>query len=83
MEGADRVVVMAEDTSVGLRGIHLGEFMDPQVAIPEADFMEVVEVVGTVDTLAEAAITEDAITVAIVDTITEGMHQGGPYSELF
>jgi hypothetical protein len=51
--------------------------MDFQELIPEA------ELVGMVDTLAEATIMEDNIMVAIVDTITEGMHQEGPYSELF
>ncbi len=51
--------------------------------VPEADLMEVVEVVGMVGTLAEATIMEGVIMVAMADTITEGMRQAGPYSELF
>jgi hypothetical protein len=45
--------------------------------------VEVGAVVGMPDTLAEVAIMADLITVAILDTITGGMHQEGPYSELF
>ena len=51
--------------------------------VPEADFMEVAEVVGMVDTLAEATIMEDIIMAATAGTITAGLRQEGPYSELF
>ncbi len=70
------VAVTEEDTQVGLRDIS-------QVVIPEADFMEVVQVVGTADTRAEATIMEATIMVAMAGTITEGLRQEGPYSELF
>ena len=53
------------------------------LVILEADFTEVVGVVGMVDTLAEATIMRDVIMVAILGTLTEGTHQEGPYSELF
>ncbi len=80
MEG---MTVMAGDTPVGLRHIRLGDLMDSQWVIPEVEFIQVVPPVGMVDTLAEATIMEEIIIVAIADTITEGMHQEGPYSELF
>jgi hypothetical protein len=68
------VAVMEEDTR--LRDIS-------QVVIPEADFMEVVQVAGMADTLTEASIMEDIIMAAMAGTITEGLRQEGPYSELF
>ena len=70
------VAVTEEDTRVGLRDIS-------QVVIPEAHFMEVVQVVGTADTRAEATIMEATIMEAMAGTITEGLRQEGPYSELF
>ena len=72
-----------EEAATAAAAVMEGDTPDSQVLIPEADFMEVAEVVGMVDTLAEATIMEDVIMVAMADTITEGMHQAGPYSELF
>jgi hypothetical protein len=68
-------VVLAADTSARLRDIG-------QVVLPGADFM-VAQAVGMADTPAEATIMEDVIMAVTVDTITEGMRQAGPYSELF
>ena len=70
------VAVTEEDTPVHLRDIS-------RAVIPEADFMEVVQVAGMADTLTEASIMEDIIMVATAGTITEGLCQEGPYSELF
>jgi len=60
-----------------------GDTPDSQVVIPEADFMEGAQVAGMADTRAEATIMEDIIMAATAGTITAGLRQEGPYSELF
>ena len=77
--------VVAEDTPAGLRGIPLAvaDLVDSHEEFREVEFTVEVEDVGMVAMLKVVTIMEDIITVAIVDTFIEDMHQQVPSLELF
>jgi len=72
-----------EEAATAAAAVMEGDTPDSQVVIPEADFMEGAQVAGMADTRAEATIMEDIIMAATAGTITAGLRQEGPYSELF
>jgi hypothetical protein len=77
--------VVAEDAPVRLLDVPLAvaDLMDSHEEFREVEFTVEVEDVGMVAILKVDTIMEDIITVAIVDTFIEDMHQQVPSLEPF